>query len=105
MAAVTDAITTPMPPPISCVMDHSPKRKRVRDPEAHRAAILGAARAAFAERGYARATIRDIAARAGVTHSLVMRHFTSKEGLFLSVSPSPAMSSRRAPCRGCRPSD
>ncbi|PRX46627.1 TetR family transcriptional regulator [Prauserella shujinwangii] len=62
-------------------------RKRVRDPEAHRAAILGAARAVFAERGYARATIREIAQRAGVTHGLVMRHFTSKERLFVAAMP------------------
>ncbi|MFG3021458.1 TetR family transcriptional regulator [Streptomyces sp. NPDC048254] len=64
-----------------------PARKRVRAPEAHREAILEAARAAFAERGYARATIREIAGRAGVTHGLVMRHFGSKERLFLAAVP------------------
>ncbi|MFF4562188.1 TetR family transcriptional regulator [Streptomyces sp. NPDC001435] len=64
-------------------------RKRVRAPEAHREAILEAARAAFAERGYARATIREIAGRAGVTHGLVMRHFGSKEQLFLAAVPGP----------------
>lgn len=64
-------------------------RKRVRAPEAHREAILEAARAAFAERGYARATIREIAGRAGVTHGLVMRHFGSKEQLFLASVPGP----------------
>jgi AcrR family transcriptional regulator len=62
-------------------------RKRRRDPVAHRAAILAAARAAFAERGYAKATIREIAQRAGVTHGLVMRHFTSKEELFIAAVP------------------
>ncbi|MFF3249187.1 TetR family transcriptional regulator [Streptomyces sp. NPDC002870] len=60
---------------------------RRRNPEASRAAILQAAREAFAEHGYARATIRDIARRAGVTHGLVMLHFTSKEHLFLSAVP------------------
>ncbi|PZG08321.1 TetR/AcrR family transcriptional regulator [Nonomuraea aridisoli] len=64
-----------------------PARRRRRDPEAHRAAILDAAREAFAEHGYALATIRDIARRAGVTHGLVMRHFTSKEQLFLCAVP------------------
>ncbi|MFF3405252.1 TetR/AcrR family transcriptional regulator [Streptomyces sp. NPDC002742] len=64
-------------------------RKRVRAPEAHREAILEAARAAFAERGYTRATIREIAGRAGVTHGLVMRHFGSKEQLFLAAVPGP----------------
>lgn len=63
--------------------------RRVRAPQAHRAAILQAARAAFAERGYARATIREIAGRAGVTHGLVMRHFGSKERLFLAAVPGP----------------
>jgi len=49
--------------------------------------ILEAARAAFTERGYARATIRDIARRAGVTHGLVMRQFSSKEQLFIAAVP------------------
>ncbi|WP_433498258.1 TetR family transcriptional regulator [Sphaerimonospora sp. CA-214678] len=61
--------------------------KRRRDPEASKAAILQAARSAFAERGYARATIREIAQRAGVTHGLVMRHFPSKEQLFIAAMP------------------
>ncbi|MFJ5260040.1 TetR family transcriptional regulator [Streptomyces sp. NPDC088387] len=65
----------------------APTRKRVRDPEAHRAAILNAARATFTEYGYARATIREIARRAGVTHGLVMRHFQSKENLFIAAVP------------------
>ncbi|KAA2254437.1 TetR/AcrR family transcriptional regulator [Solihabitans fulvus] len=73
-------------------MGHTPandKPRRTRDPEAHRAAILDAARACFTERGYARGTIRDIASRAGVTHGLVMRHFSSKEQLFVAAMPGP----------------
>jgi AcrR family transcriptional regulator len=65
----------------------TPARKRVRNPEAHRAAILQAAQTVFAERGYARATIREIARQAGVTHGLVMRHFDSKENLFIAAVP------------------
>ena len=65
-----------------------PPRRR-RDPEASRAAILEAAREVFAERGYARATIREIARRAGVTHGLVMRHFGSKEQLLIEALPGP----------------
>ncbi|MEU1498920.1 TetR family transcriptional regulator [Streptomyces sp. NPDC005732] len=61
--------------------------RRVRDPELHRRAILDAAARAFAERGYSRATLRDIAGRAGVTHGLVLRHFGSKEKLFLAAVP------------------
>jgi AcrR family transcriptional regulator len=64
-----------------------PPRKRRRDPDGHRAEILAAAQAAFAERGYSRATIRDIAQRAGVTHGLVLQQFTSKEQLFLAAVP------------------
>ncbi|MFL5998900.1 MAG: TetR family transcriptional regulator [Streptomyces sp.] len=65
----------------------SPQRRHRRDPEGHRAAILDAARHAFAERGYARTTLRDIAGRAGVTHGLITRHFSSKERLFLAAVP------------------
>jgi len=64
----------------------SPPPRR-RNAEASRAAILAAARAAFAEQGYARATMRDIARRASVTHGLVTLHFTSKEQLFLAAVP------------------
>ncbi|MDQ0772797.1 hypothetical protein QF026_001263 [Streptomyces aurantiacus] len=63
-------------------------RKRTREPELRRAAILEAASEAFAERGYPKTTIREIARRAGVTHGLVIRHFTSKEQLFLAAVPS-----------------
>ncbi|MFI6357996.1 TetR family transcriptional regulator [Streptomyces sp. NPDC050743] len=61
--------------------------RRVRDPVRHREAILEAAAQAFAERGYDRATVREIARRAGVTHGLVLRHFGSKEALFLAAVP------------------
>ncbi|HZG06216.1 MAG TPA: TetR family transcriptional regulator [Streptomyces sp.] len=80
---------TPQTQSTANVRDDAPTRKRRRAPEAHRAAILEAARAAFAERGFAKATIRDVARRAGVTHGLVMRHFTSKERLFLAALPGP----------------
>jgi hypothetical protein len=63
--------------------------KRRRDPEASRAAILDAAREVFTERGYAHATIREIARRAGVTHGLVMRHFGAKEQLLIEALPGP----------------
>ncbi len=77
------------PPTNPADQDAAPVKKRRRDPEASRAAILEAARAAFAERGYAKTTVRDVARRAGVTHGLVLRHFTSKEQLFLAAVPSP----------------
>ncbi|WP_103355759.1 TetR family transcriptional regulator [Amycolatopsis sp. CA-128772] len=63
------------------------RRPHRRDPEGHRQAVLAAARASFGERGFARATVRDIASRAGVTHGLVLRQFRSKEQLFLAAVP------------------
>jgi AcrR family transcriptional regulator len=74
-----------------------PPAKRRRDPEASRAAILEAAREVFNERGYAGATIREIAKRAGVTHGLVMRHFGTKEQLLLQALPGPRVAAEVAP--------
>ena len=67
----------------------SPPPRRRRDPQAARAAILQAAREVLTERGYAQATVREIARRAGVTHGLVMRHFGTKERLFIQALPGP----------------
>jgi AcrR family transcriptional regulator len=53
--------------------------------EGTRRAILGAARATFAARGYEQTTIRAVAARAGVDASMVMRYFGSKAGLFTAA--------------------
>lgn len=50
---------------------------------ATRAAIEAAARVLFAERGFEGASVRGIATRAGVDPALVIRHFGSKEALFL----------------------
>jgi AcrR family transcriptional regulator len=47
-----------------------------------REAILAAARSRFATDGYDRATVRAIAADAGVDPSMVMRYFGSKRQLF-----------------------
>ncbi len=51
--------------------------------------ILAAAVSAFAERGYDRATIRGIAADAGVDPSLVIHYFGSKDALFEEVLQLP----------------
>ncbi|MBF4997768.1 TetR family transcriptional regulator [Nocardia sp. BSTN01] len=50
--------------------------------DATRAAILEAARRHFARDGYAKATIRAIAADAGIDPSMVMRYYGNKDGLF-----------------------
>lgn len=49
-------------------------------------AILRAARRAFTQRPYAEVTIRGIAADAGVSASLVVKHFGRKEELFNTVA-------------------
>lgn len=53
-----------------------------RDAARTKAKILAAAQQAFAERGYAQAGIREIAALAGVDSALLVRYFGSKVKLF-----------------------
>lgn len=62
--------------------------KRARDAAATREALLCAARVLFAERGYDRATLRDVGERAGVDAALIARYFGGKEGLYLAVFAS-----------------
>ncbi|RBY85286.1 TetR family transcriptional regulator [Blastococcus sp. TF02A-26] len=50
-----------------------------------REAIAASARELFEERGFAATSVRAIAAGAGVDAALVMRHFGSKEQLFVEV--------------------
>lgn len=61
-------------------------KARERRSDATKAAILGAARERFAAEGYERATIRAIAAQAGIDPAMVMRYFGSKEGLFAAAA-------------------
>ncbi|MEA2248373.1 MAG: hypothetical protein QOH46_2902 [Solirubrobacteraceae bacterium] len=58
-------------------------------PNRTRAAILDAARAAFAERGYDAVSIRAVARAAGVDPALVHRFFGSKEELFAAAMELP----------------
>lgn len=48
--------------------------------------LVQAACRMFAQRGYAGASVRDIAGAAGVNAALVAYHFGSKEGLYLEVT-------------------
>ncbi|MER5614267.1 MULTISPECIES: TetR family transcriptional regulator [unclassified Streptomyces] len=74
--------TAPAPNPSSAP---SPARPAA-DPGSGRDAILRAARRAFTQRPYAEVTIRGIAADAGVSPSLVVKHFGRKEELFNTVA-------------------
>lgn len=52
---------------------------------ARRAQIVRAALESFAQHGYERASLRDIAARAQVTHAALLRHFSGKDQLLVAA--------------------
>jgi AcrR family transcriptional regulator len=58
----------------------------VRRSDTTRATILAAARERFAADGFERATIRAIAADAGIDASMVMRYYGSKDRLFAAAA-------------------
>ncbi|MEU5880518.1 helix-turn-helix domain-containing protein [Spirillospora sp. NPDC047279] len=59
-------------------------RERRRDHT--RSLLLDAAEEVFAEKGFAQATLDDIAYAAGFTKGAIYKHFGTKEDLFLAVS-------------------
>lgn len=61
-----------------------PRRKLLSAPE-RSASILAAAARVFAANGYARTSLDDIAAEAGITKLIIYRHFESKAALYLAV--------------------
>lgn len=67
--------------------DQLPRDARRRRTES---GILAAARELFSEVGFERATIRAVAARAGVDPALVMQYFGSKEQLFAEAARWPS---------------
>jgi AcrR family transcriptional regulator len=71
----------------------SPRSGRRAGDSGTREAILDAARARFAEYGYDGATIRGIAADAGVDGALVHHYFETKEKLFVAATRFPAVPS------------
>ncbi|MET9328861.1 TetR/AcrR family transcriptional regulator [Tsukamurella sp. NPDC003166] len=50
-----------------------------------RSQLVDTARSVFADRGYAAATIEEVAAKAGVSKPVVYEHFGGKEGLYAVV--------------------
>ena len=71
--------------------DSRQTRPRGRRPagENTRAALLDAARLEFTERGFEGATVRTIAARAGMDPAMVNHWFGSKDGLFVAALKLP----------------
>ena len=60
--------------------------RRALNIEATRAALLAAARRAFAAHGYAGTELAVVAADAGVTTGAIYHHFAGKQGLFQAVA-------------------
>ncbi|AXB43164.1 TetR/AcrR family transcriptional regulator [Amycolatopsis albispora] len=61
------------------------RQRRRRDATATRQALLDAAEQLFAERGFDRTTVREIARQAEANQALLFRYFGSKEALFEAV--------------------
>jgi len=80
----------------------SQPHKRHYDAAASRQALLKAAAELFDERGYERATIREIGERAGVDPALIARYFGGKEGLYLAALSDPE-SARAITCSASEP--
>ncbi|HEY1826494.1 MAG TPA: TetR/AcrR family transcriptional regulator [Acidimicrobiales bacterium] len=62
-----------------------PRQTQAERSEATRAALLSAARALFAERGYSGASSEAIVTAAGVSRGALQHHFVDKQSLFLAV--------------------
>ena len=63
----------------------SVKRPRARNRQGTQSALIAAAGAVFADKGYEGATTRAIAEAAGCSEGLIHRYFVNKEGLLLAV--------------------
>jgi AcrR family transcriptional regulator len=65
--------------------DTLPKRRRAPKGEMRRAALLDAATVIFARDGYSSASMRDVAALAGITTVGLLHHFPNKEALLAAL--------------------
>ncbi len=77
---------------------------RRRDKEATKRALLAAAVAVFAERGFDGATTREVAARAKANEGLIQRYFGGKAGLLQAIVGN-MCGERLTACRMAPPSD
>jgi AcrR family transcriptional regulator len=80
--AATAAAAAPAMPPMVPVGKRTGRRPGI---SGSKQAIIDAARAKFAERGYEGATIRSIAHEAGVDAALIHHFFATKEGVFTAA--------------------
>ncbi|GGQ90636.1 TetR/AcrR family transcriptional regulator [Streptomyces asoensis] len=67
------------------IVDRAKTRGPYAKTAARRAEIVRAARACFAEHGYANSSLRTIAERAGITHAGLLHHFRDKDELLAEV--------------------
>jgi len=77
-------MSTEATPPAASSAPPAPSRRQ-EESERKRARILEAAQACLGERGYAGATVTEIARRAGVSNGLLYQFFTNKEALIARV--------------------
>ena len=66
-------------------MEQSKARGSYAKSLARRAEIVQAARESFVEHGFAKASLRDIAERAGITHTGLLHHFRNKDEILAAV--------------------
>lgn len=77
-----------------------------RQSEETRARLLAAARRLFAEHGYRKVSVTEIAREAGVTHGMIHAHFTAKAGLLYAlISESNAEQTTLASRAAAEPGD
>jgi AcrR family transcriptional regulator len=70
--------------------DIAPLQRGKRAKDQRQRALMEAATAVFAERGYDAATTREVAERAGCSEGLIHRYFRGKHGLLLAIMQSKA---------------
>ncbi len=73
------------PPPLTTKTARKPGRQSAEIADQTKLEIIRAALAVFAQSGFEAASLRDIAADAASTHSLIRHHFGSKEGVWQAV--------------------
>lgn len=79
---MNDAIAAKAP---SVALASAPASTRTLAAARTRATILAAAKELYIEQGFGAVSVRDIAAKAGLSHPGVLRHFTSKDEILAAV--------------------